>query len=282
MQKRLAILAILAFVAIDMSGQSNQGADSKQQSAKQVQAESNEVGANKVDKQASGIADQTAHDSDSPKWYAALEKPDWWIVVAAFSTLIIISWQSVETRRAAKGAQKAAKFALLQAEHMAASERAWLIVNYVSREGKYVDKDGILELHWSIKNVGNTPAKLLETKARFEVFLDEDLAPADALPVIPDYGTPIECNDRILAPQDTIGYFTKWETRKNGIYTPFVLPADSNQILFFCGFGYVKYSDAFGQICESRSCDVSFINGHKIMDGFHPNPTAPAAYNKCT
>jgi hypothetical protein len=133
-------------------------------------------------------------------------------------------------------------------------------------------------LWWAIKNVGNTPAKLLETKARFCVV---DASSDEDIPVIPDYGAPVMLNDRFLAPQDSIGYFAKWETWRDGEFVPFEFPAD-NRLWAILAFGYVKYVDAFGEVRESRSCDVSMIGLNKIADGYHPNPLAPAAYNRCT
>lgn len=41
-------------------------------------------------------------------WSESLNQPEWWVVVAAFLTLFVISWQSIETRRAAEATQKSA------------------------------------------------------------------------------------------------------------------------------------------------------------------------------
>jgi hypothetical protein len=39
-------------------------------------------------------------DEAAPHWYASLRNPEWWLVVSAFATFIVIAWQAIETRRA--------------------------------------------------------------------------------------------------------------------------------------------------------------------------------------
>jgi hypothetical protein len=97
MLKRLAILAIAVFVAVGVPGQSNKATDHKEQPAAESQPAV--LPANSPNEPNGRQTDQTKPDAGPPKWYAALERPDWWIVGAAFATLGLIGWQSYETRR---------------------------------------------------------------------------------------------------------------------------------------------------------------------------------------
>jgi hypothetical protein len=81
MLKRLAILAIAAFMAVCVSSQPNKAADQKQQPTKQEQPTA--VTPNGPNKHASGQKDQPQPKADAPEWYTALERPDWWLVMVA-------------------------------------------------------------------------------------------------------------------------------------------------------------------------------------------------------
>jgi hypothetical protein len=43
-------------------------------------------------------------DNDSTEWRAAIKRPEWWLVVAAFLTLVFVAWQAWETKQAVQGA----------------------------------------------------------------------------------------------------------------------------------------------------------------------------------
>lgn len=47
-------------------------------------------------------------NDDPPSWQAAIKQPEWWLVVAAFGLIVVICWQSWETRSAAQSALKQA------------------------------------------------------------------------------------------------------------------------------------------------------------------------------
>jgi hypothetical protein len=44
-----------------------------------------------------------AANSNSPRWYAALKRSDWWVVIVASLTLLFIAWQAYETKLAVQG-----------------------------------------------------------------------------------------------------------------------------------------------------------------------------------
>ncbi len=117
MLKRLAIFAALLLSAPMVTGQPNKAADYKQRAATQGQPAV--ITADSPNKQLNGQRDQPK--PSLPEWYASLERPDWWLVIAAFLTLGTICWQSVETRRAARATQQSVAAITLQTQHLADS-----------------------------------------------------------------------------------------------------------------------------------------------------------------
>lgn len=186
----------------------------------------------------------------------------------------------------ATAAKDNASAALRQTEHTETTERAWLLVSFVSMKDRVLKDGEVATCHWAIKNVGLTPAILLETKTRFQVVRLYDEMPEDpvkALSVVPDYGSPIAINERLLAPQDSIGYFTRWERNTDGNFSEFAFRANANEVWMVVAYGYVKYRDIFGNERESRSCDFTCIGrSDNIPLEFRPHPKVPAAYNRCT
>ena len=264
-----------------MAGQGDKNARPNPQPAKQEQPSLH--AADREQSQTKPGNDEGKRDSVSPGRDTALERSqvwwgnsNWWLVGIAFFTGCVVCWQSFETRKSAMAAKKAANAALLQAEHMIASERAWLTITFVSQEDSFVPRNGVAELFWEVKNAGNTPARLLESDARFQVMGDEEL------PEVPDYPTATPLNERMLVPGDSIRFFSRWEERQDGVYKRFLLPPDSDKILLINGFAYVRYFSVFGDVCETRSCDSTWVNTRQFRGAFSPNIEAPAAYNKCT
>ena len=43
-------------------------------------------------------------DANSPEWYAALKRPEWWLVIVGFLSLVFVAWQAYETKEAVRGA----------------------------------------------------------------------------------------------------------------------------------------------------------------------------------
>jgi hypothetical protein len=88
----------------------------------------------------------------SPHWY---ETPEWWLVIAAIPTLIFVGWQARATSVSAAAAKEAAKAALLNAQAVINSERAWI-------EAELIQKTtiGVTRYDLEITNHGKTPARL--------------------------------------------------------------------------------------------------------------------------
>ena len=218
-------------------------------------------------------------------YYLIFGWPNGVTVWALFLTLVVIADQTYQTSRAADTGKTAAEAALLQAKHMETTERAWLLISFVSMKDRELKDGEVATCHWAIKNVGSTPAILLETKTRFHVIRLYDEMPEDpvkALPIVPDYGSPIAINERLLAPQDSIGYFTKWERNTDGAFSEFAFRTKANEVWMVVAYGYVKYKDIFGKERESRTCDFTCIGrSDNIPLDFHPHPKVPGAYNRC-
>lgn len=73
-------------------------------------------------------AKQNATESKTPHWYAS---PEWILVIVGSFTFIVIGWQAWETRRSADAASASANAALLNAQAIINSERAWVVVELV-------------------------------------------------------------------------------------------------------------------------------------------------------
>ena len=102
----LVLIAEMLIVAINMSGQPTQTANAKQKPTQNKnQAASS---ANSPEHSSSTEQNERTSDKEPTKWYAALKRPEWLLVIAAFITLVIVAWQSYETRRAASATQKSA------------------------------------------------------------------------------------------------------------------------------------------------------------------------------
>ena len=281
MFKSLSVLAIAAVMTIGVPSQGNKEASPNPQKTKHDQPAV--VSENREQAQSQSGDDKAKCDDVPQGRNTTVERAkvwwrdfNWWLVGIGLFTGGVICWQSIETRRAANGSKKAAEAAYMQAKHMIASERAWLAISFVSQEDKFVPRNGIAELFWEAKNVGNTPARLLESEARFQVMGDEELSE------IPDYPKATPLNERVLVPGDSIRFVTRWEERKDGAYRRFELPPDSDNILLINGFAYVRYLNVFGEVCETRSCDSTWVNTRQFRGAFSPNIDAPAAYNRCT
>jgi hypothetical protein len=150
MLKRLTLAAVSAIFAICvLSAQPNKAANGKQSTADQSQASIVLAQPQKQDQTTSNKAESTP---DSPQWYTPLKQPDGMLVIVGIITCLVIGWQSWETRKSARGAQKAAEAALLNTQVVINAERAWIVVDVESpAPGKF---------NFIAKNVGRTPAKV--------------------------------------------------------------------------------------------------------------------------
>src|SRR5882757_1042310 len=175
MLKNLAILCVLAS---GVSGKPNDASSNKNNiPGKQPPAPvtTYTYDSNCCTTQASQKSDEKPH-----RWYTPLERPDWWILIAAVGTLIVIGWQTVQTR-------KAADAALLNAKALVDSERPWLIAETI--------RDSINRHVYEIKitNFGRTPARFIRGDAT-HVFTQQPMT----LPIPAAYSSPITLPKNLL------------------------------------------------------------------------------------
>ncbi len=227
---------------------------------------------------------------------AALGRRDyshWWDVLIAWpngietwvliATLAGILWQADATRRAAEATKESARAAALQAEHMVASERAWLIIRSAMEDFRY--ESGILSFSWSVENAGKTAARITKTQCMYELVGKKGLSDLPPVPIYPD---PIELNGFLIPPGGREEYSTF--LREVGSGRPIErkeLDADLGTQLVherLRVYGYVRYSDAFGEVRESRFIEYfeSPPRGHASRSGgFRPLIGVPSAYTQC-
>lgn len=110
MRKRLAILAIVTVIALNVAGQPNKATRQEQQPAKQVQPSIHLASSNNEEPHSQ--TDQSKPGSNAPAGNTSVERSHWWIssdwplTIIAFATGFIICWQSWETRKAAEAANR--------------------------------------------------------------------------------------------------------------------------------------------------------------------------------
>lgn len=88
------------------------------------------------------------------------------LVIVALGTGIVIGWQAWETRKAARGAQKAADAALLNAQAVINAERARLL--FEVEKGMDQNRHGVAIFTIYAVNHGRTPAELVRIKGPVE------------------------------------------------------------------------------------------------------------------
>ena len=243
MRKRLAILAIAVCGAVCVSGQPNNAADDKQQPANQVQ--STVAATVSPERQNIDKTDKAKADTDPPKWYTPLEKPDWWLVGIAFVTGCFICWQSWETRKSADAALLNAQAANVQIQMMKDKERARLRIELQELDLTRMPRMGNLSIQYKVILSGSTQAAILSSACRAGVVLrDEFPGPGELFPkmIIPSVITPtmgeVESMAMVLLSDDLNLAFKFSDELIQSI-------KDSERRVF-CE-GYVRYKDVFGE-----------------------------------
>jgi len=182
MLKTLAIFASLTLLTVCVSGQPSKAAERKQENAKQSQPAV--LPMDSPNKLASDQTNQAESGSNPPAGNTTLERPqvwwrdsNWYLVLVAIATAIVIGWQSWETRKAAKGAGEAADAAITQIKTMKDRERARLSVCEVfkpllafnSRPNEFFPIPMKVTLY--LINDGNSPA--FNVRAEGHVFAEK-------------------------------------------------------------------------------------------------------------
>jgi len=167
----------------------------------------------------------------SQRWYASLQRPDWWVVIVAGITGGFICWQSWETRRAANAARKQSEIATDTARRQL---RAYLCVS--ESLVKFTD-DGCLEGQVYVKNGGQTPAYDVRTWSNSIVaqypFKEPLPTPPDGFPmavgIVSTQEKQIIVAKKVAAPQPILDL----------LETPNVA---------YCVYGECRYKDIFDEV----------------------------------
>lgn len=176
----------------------------------------------------------------------------------------------------AEAAKANAEAALLSAKAIMGSERAWILVKPELPDGlRAAPQNQITRFRWSIKNVGRTPARILETDAlaaRIEKMKD--------FPAKPRYvGSPLSMNEFLLVPNDSIPITGMIEG--DSLTEDEVTKIREGLSLHFAAYGYVKYLDVFDKPHTMRFCHRFVVYADTGKEGFEPYTDAPPEYNKC-
>jgi len=167
-------------------------------------------------------------------------------------------------------AQTSADAALKTVQIMIASERPWIIAHAEQSQRSCLLDNGNVRFTWTAKNVGKSPAKLIESGAM--VSLDTMGPPINQIQYKME-----SLGERILAPGDSERFFAFWSIVENGhVRTRLGKTMEEFNDLAMV-FGCIRYRSAIDapDIYESRFSECSSISGG-ICDGFEPLwPTVP-------
>jgi hypothetical protein len=242
--------------------------------------------------QTAGRELQNQHEAQSsqqaPWWYQFLTWPGGITTWAILLTLEAIAWQSFETYRSAQAARKAAEASLRLTEHTEKAERAWLIIRS-SMDGYVPGVDDDLRYWWALENVGDLPARIIETQCLYEIVQDDPLL---KLPSVPRYPDPIILNGFLIPPRRIADYHTflrRWNDGHpvvKGEIDNAVIQALQMERRWLRVYGYVQYFDGMSdEPKESRFCDYyvwPLGTRPPRATGFRPLIGAPSEYTKCT
>lgn len=260
------MLKILAIVAIVFSVLAMEAMPTQQKvPTKEQQRQSDQFLPiiNQTNNCASAQQNQNAGDS-SPQWHKFVTWPESWTAWAIIVTLGAFIWQGCLMRGHSKHLRSLA-------EHVVASERAWVIAALPPLV-RSTSKTATFRIAPRTKNRGRTPAFVMET-ACATIILPKNAS----LPKIPPGYPDVTKYDGLgvpLAPEgefggDFVGVFTDEAGVLKGDLVLWVL-------------GYVKYRDVF--LTEIRETDYCFqwepfaggYNGSQFVIG------GPEGYNRAT
>lgn len=275
MLKWLATAAVAAVLTTGvLAAQPSQAAESKLQSTLQGHPA---VVLALPDQQISGQAHQSKPSADPPPWYATFKQPEGMLVIVGVFTFFVIGYQSWETR-------KSAKAALLNAQAVLNSERAWLTAE-VLNFGEPPENGKLIWIEVPITNCGKTSARLVR------IAVTSKLVPVPnsitdrpgKLLDRPDYSDTnrvidLVGYDLILAPGDifrhmhTFIYPSEWPKIKAKEVTLYV-------------YGRIEYLDTvMGDRHETGFCSLYALPEPNVNEptGFMFSPYIPNTYFRAT
>ena len=185
------------------------------------------------------------HSNDNPpNWYTAFKSPEWWLVIAAFATIIVIGLQTIETRRAAQATRDSVGAIQQQGQTFVSKERARVRVHL--RPLILVRKHDIAYVvEFTVINVGPTPAFIMDSgHAGY-------LRPKQGLDIQGTEPTTLPISE---LPKEML------HNAPTGAYAIYMGNKAENEViadikaerLIVWVDGFVKYRDVFGQNQETR------------------------------
>jgi len=170
MLKRLVMkyfpVAILAVLIVAILGVSRYAEGHKAENQKDAQTSSPKAVV--TPNNASKGTQEAGKSEHSPDWFDTFTWPDGVTAWALLLTLLVIDWESTETRMAAQGA-------LLSAQALINAERPWIVMTI--EPGKETN-----EFLLKAVNRGRTPAAILSAGEGLAI-----IEPETVLPMIPEY-----------------------------------------------------------------------------------------------
>jgi hypothetical protein len=250
MRRAAIIIAFLCLLAVLMGRQPKQ-------------ASGDEYG------ESSKTSDRANHGP--PKWYAAVKEPEWWLVAAAFLTLLVVLRQAREMSKASKemhrsteAVQRQAGIMEQQTKAMINAERGWLVVFPSQKPEGY---------EFAVMNQGRTPAKIIAGDSG-HIFVGT----IESLPSPPLYCAPFVLPDlTFLVNRDSFPIRPpknpEWILENSGKK---ILVQESREFLVF--YGRVIYEDVLSGTTnhETRWC-FAYDPFRKALVG-----VGPEEYNRYT
>jgi hypothetical protein len=154
--KSLAVVAVLVFLAIGMSGQPDQ--TSKDKSAVPDNHHPRPVLDDSHDSYTYSQETPAKSNNESFHWNAAIKRPEWWAVGIALATLGLIFWQAKATAKAAIATEGSVIEMRRQVTASHDGLRAWIAGNVTEIEPVKAINPVQRRFRWEIKNYGQTPA----------------------------------------------------------------------------------------------------------------------------
>ncbi len=247
MRKRLAILAIAVFVAVSVSGQPNKAPYPDQHPAN---PEHTDILKTTPKKQNEATSHKTETNVDPPEWYTAIKRPEWWLVIVGFGTLIVVGWQTRILGRSVAVAEKSVNA-------FVSKERAWIFMR-----AKITDD---LNVTFYAENRGASPAYFTSGFVDCEVF-DRSVE----FPKEPDYT--YDAGEWLFSVEDWSPWLPANSEREIGGYDAAIMQDVKGQEFFdkvtsgkfrLWFYGIVRYRDNISPIIhKTKFCMACFINDY--------------------
>jgi hypothetical protein len=241
MRVYLAVWA-LCLIAVIMTCEPN-NSTSFPQSNSQTQAQDGTTTIEANQKNYKTAYESSKSDTHSPNWYAPLERPEWDAVVVAIGALLLIGWQSWETRKAAQASQK-------NTELYISKERARLRVDIKPLTFPSQTDPAYNMVDFTVSIYGPTDAFVTESSCAAYFYSSHVIDTPDIadLSMFPIHSLPsaIKANSPPIECYAFLNIAVTGETNDN------VIIAEIKAKHFAVGIrGWIKYRDVFGRDRET-------------------------------